>query len=86
MLHASILSFDKGDNSALIKIFSKAITPVLKSIDQESDSLNILTADDLAIDNHGGYDYCEYDSNDTLEEYNKYYQTKIQDMNSIIPD
>lgn len=81
MLEASILSFNKGDNSKFVEIFSEAVKPVTeKSISQEA-WLNILTADDLSIeysnDNYN-YNYEEYSSQG---QYNEYYQEKIKEMN-----
>lgn len=49
MLKASILSFDKADSSGFIKIFSKAITPLDRTIDNDKNILKILTSDDLYV-------------------------------------
>lgn len=50
MLHASILSFDKGDNSALVSIFEKNVIPIDEYKDYQSrltSVLLILSGDDL---------------------------------------
>lgn len=50
MLNASILSFDKGDNSSLQSIFRKAIIPFDEYHAKNVAAINILTADDLDIE------------------------------------
>lgn len=55
MLKASKLSFNMGDNSLFVKIFSEAITPYNPRIANKQDVLHILTADDLSI----GLEECE---------------------------
>ena len=50
MLYASILSFDKGDNSALVSIFEKNVIPIDEYKDYQSrltSVLLILSGDDL---------------------------------------
>ena len=50
MLEASILSFNKGDNSGLIKVFEKCITPIAEYEDyqrQLTSKLMILSEDDI---------------------------------------
>ena len=60
MLEASILSFDKGDNSKLFDIFSKAIVPMAEYSEAEHAVLNILTSDDLNIEDiANSYEYYE---------------------------
>ncbi len=88
MLDASRLSFDKGDSSGFIKIFSKALTPHIE-ISQENDRLKILTSDDLTIGStEGGYDYYGYSEHKESETYNEIYKAKINQMNAekIISD
>ena len=50
MLNASVLSFDKGDNSLLQAIFIKAVIPVNEYQIKEDTAINILTSDDLDIE------------------------------------
>ena len=50
MLHASILSFNTGDNSALLAIFEDAVIPVKEYADIQkrlSSTLLILSKDDI---------------------------------------
>ena len=79
MLAASVLSFDKGDSSAFVKIFSSAVTPHQDFVEKNSGQLDILTCDDLIIGLPSGYDYYEYDGSEKekIEKYNIYYQEKI---------
>ena len=48
MLAASILSFDRGDNSQLQHIFTEAISPSI-AVDKQDKRLRILSLDDLDI-------------------------------------
>ncbi len=82
MLNASRLSFDKGDNSAFIKIFSKAVKPLDETIDKNSNVLNILTSDDLTIGVPSDYDYYKYDELQKAAIYNNFYQAKISEMDA----
>ena len=47
MLSASRLSFDKGDSSAFIKIFSKIVQPIAQRDSSAADTIEITTAEDL---------------------------------------
>ena len=47
MLSASRLSFDKGDSSAFIKIFSKIVQPIAQRGSSAADTIEITTAEDL---------------------------------------
>lgn len=87
MLEASKLSFDKGDSSGFIKIFSKAVT-LLEEKRSESCDLAILTSDDLLIGFSDNYDYYDYEEHQNAGIYNKIYEAKIQKMDAekIISD
>ncbi len=80
MLEASKLSFDKADSSGFIKIFSKAVVPVEKIIDRDSDILGILTSDDLTIAAAPDYDCYGYVEYEKANIYNNIYQIKIAEM------
>lgn len=82
MLEASKLSFDKGDNSGLIEIFSKAVVPSDKAINRNSDTLDILASDDLIIGPVSSYDYYEYNEHESSHIYDTLYQAKISEMNA----
>ena len=77
MLNASILSFDKGDNTGFVRIFSQAVFPNDKEKNQDNNNLGILTSDDLTIDITAGYDYYEYEE---CEVYDSLYKEKILQM------
>lgn len=81
MLKASKLSFDKADSSGFIKIFSEAVVPLDRAINQDFSVLNILTSDDLTIDISSNYDYYEYNEYEKADIYNSIYQAKISEMN-----
>lgn len=81
MLEASKLSFNKGDNSGFIKIFSKAVTQHGENLSEDCD-LSILTSDDLSIGFPDIYDYYAYEENQKIGAYNKIYEAKIQKMKS----
>ena len=81
MLEASILNFEKGDSSAFIKIFSKAVTLFDNSV-QHVNGLKILTMDDLTIGIHDDYVYYEYGNHKESELYNRIYEAKISKMNA----
>lgn len=49
MLNASVLSFNKGDNSLFVKIFSEAVKSHDSEAKQNFGELSILTSDDLTI-------------------------------------
>ncbi|MCR4956472.1 MAG: Fic family protein [Lachnospiraceae bacterium] len=60
MLEASILSFHRGDNSGLKKIFHQAVVPVGEYEFKGREMLTILTADDMEIvPSEDSYDYYE---------------------------
>lgn len=87
MLEASKLSFDKGDNSGFIKIFSKAVKQHGEFLNTNHD-LAILTSDDLSLSFTDNYDYYDYEEYQITETYNKIYKAKIQKMDAekIISD
>lgn len=60
MLRASKLSFDKGDSSGFIEIFSKAITPIVESNLLKRQVISILTSDDLTIEKSSSYKIYDY--------------------------
>lgn len=80
MLNASILSFNKGDNSGFRAIFSKAIVPLSKYT--VSDRLNILTSDDLDIANTSDYYYYYNSDSKTQKAFKGLYKAKIDKMNA----
>ncbi len=82
MLHASILSFDKGDSSEFIKIFSEGIIPIGEAKRSENTAIEILTADDMIIGTTGDNDYYGYVEIKDYESYNAYYKEKIEEMNN----
>lgn len=82
MLKASKLSFDKGDSSGFVKIFSKAVVPVNIAINRDSEILNILTSDDLIIDPSADYNYYDYNEHEKANVYDIIYQAKISEMNA----
>lgn len=47
MLSASRLSFDKGDSSDFIKIFSKIVQPIAQCDSSAVDTIEITTAEDI---------------------------------------
>ena len=83
MLDASKLSFDRGDNSGLVNIFERAVTPIGTQERNEESILSILTSDDLSVTiEESGYDY--YDSSNSAQYalYNALFETKIKKMRS----
>lgn len=87
MLHASIISFNEGDNSELEKIFSEAVTPLKYSKNiTEHGNLKILSSDDLSliddISDVNHYDYCESYEVNNLDKYNQIYKERIHKMDS----
>lgn len=82
MLAASILSFDKGDSSGFVKIFSRSLTLLKDGIIKGDDHMKILTADDLNTDIPDGYDYYGYGKHKEFETYNRIYEAKINQMNT----
>ena len=88
MLNASILSFEKGDNSEFEDIFSQDLSPYNKNIERDNNKLGILTSDDLTIDITSGYDYYEYQEYENSEMYDNLYKAKIlkMDAEKIISD
>ncbi len=81
MLEASRLSFNKGDSSEFITIFSKAVTPYEEK-DIDINKLNILTSDDLTIGISAHYDYYGYNEHEESEVYNEIYKAKINKMDA----
>ena len=60
MLEASIIAFNKADNSKLIEIFKKAVIPKDEYDNSNTSFLNILTSDDLDIEDvAASYEYYE---------------------------
>lgn len=82
MLSASVISFNKGDNSEFELIFSQAITPYDINIERDYTKLGILTSDDLTIDITSGYDYYEYQEHEMSELYDSLYEAKILKMDA----
>ena len=80
MVEASILSFNKGDNSQLSKIFTKSLIAI-GSETQNIDRINILTIDDLIISPEKNYSYYDYSELDSTKMYNEIYINKINKMN-----
>ena len=79
MLEASKLSFEKGDSTGLVRIFSKAVTNLLDVSHKDCDGLKILTSDDLVIDISSDY-CCSYNEPEDLDTYCKIYLAKINGM------
>lgn len=79
MLDASKLSFDKGDSSGFVKIFSKAVIKHGNNTYMGQD-LAILTSDDLSMGFTDSYEYYEYEQHFDAGLYNKLYEAKIQKM------
>ena len=84
MLEASILSFNEGNNSKFIKIFSDVINPLdrFEALKNEPDYLKILTADDLNLIDPSDYDYYETIDSDKYKEFSNRYSEKITSMKS----
>lgn len=82
MLEASKLSFNIGDSSAFVKIFSKAISPHCEDVWNEPDVLSILTSDDLIIGTVSDYDYYGYNEHENAEAYDNIYKEKISKMDA----
>jgi len=81
MLNASIISFDKGDNSYFEKIFSRAIYSYKdRPADENPNRLRILSADDLVIGTYSEYGY--NDSSDYAYYKNKY-ESMIREMKNM---
>lgn len=60
MLEASIIAFNKGDNSKLLEIFKKAVIPENEYEKNDNSFLSILTSDDLDIEDvANSYEYYE---------------------------
>lgn len=79
MLAASKLSFDKGDSTELVRIFSKALAPY-GCQETEADKIKVLTIDDLTIGQLPSYDYYEYGEYEHADAYEEIYKTKIKKM------
>lgn len=82
MLAASKLSFDKGDSSGFIKIFSAALTPLNEMAIKGDNHMKILSGDDLIIDAPDGYDYYGYGEYKESETYDKIYEARIEKMDA----
>ena len=80
MIEASKLSFNQGDCSLFIEIFSKALTEYKTDTDYNADRISILTADDLDIGPVEGYEYYEYYDSSENDSYNEIYKVKIEKM------
>ena len=85
MLEASKLSFDKGDNTGLMKIFSNALTPYNEH-NYSLEKLKILTIDDLTISAQSGYEYYGYGEYEYSEVYEEIYREKIYKMDAAKRD
>ena len=85
MLEASKLSFDKGDNTGLMKIFSNALTPYNEH-NYSLEKLKILTIDDLTISAQSGYEYYGYGEYEYSEVYEEIYRAKIYKMDAAKRD
>jgi cell filamentation protein len=80
MLEASILSFNKADNSLFCDIFRAAVIPISEYI-RKPDVLYTLSSDDLKInnfDNH--YDYYDSNNQDVIREYDELYAEKALEL------
>lgn len=86
MLEASILSFNKGDNSGLIRIFKEAITPYASNINRSQTTLDILTSDDLTLGQSLEYELYGYEQYQCIDTYTKYYKEKIDQMDKVSRD
>ena len=84
MLEASILSFNKGDNSKLEEIFRKAISSYDNIETFSCEAIRILTSDDLTITPSKDYDYCGDDDKKQMEKYHKFYKEKVQQLKKEI--
>ena len=82
MLEASIVSFNKGDNSKLIKIFNQGINKLVNKRLWQNITPNILTSDDLSIGKSDGYDYYEYNEHEQSKVYDMIYRAKIKKMDA----
>ena len=82
MLSASKLSFDKGDSSGFIKIFSQALTPLKDVAIKGDDHMKILSGDDLIIDTPDGYDYYGYGEYEEAPAYDEMYKARISKMDA----
>lgn len=82
MLEASKLSFNQGDSSLFIEIFSKALRDYKDDVDYSGDRLSILTSDDLDLGAVEGYEYYDYYDSHEYEGYNELYKAKIESMSS----
>lgn len=80
MLQASKLSFDKGDNSGLVRIFTIALSTEDGKQETDTGKLNILTSDDLVIGTPHDYEYYDFQDDRKLGKYSMEYQAKISKM------
>ena len=81
MLEASKLSFNKADNTAFVKIFSKALSPAIYTV-CGNDKLKILTADDLVVGSSDTDEYYGYEKHKESNLYNEIYKAKIKKMDA----
>lgn len=79
MLKASQIAFDKGDNTFLHTIFSKAVLPKSEYIERNS-NLKILTSNDLVVGIEKNSDYVYYESSEitNIDDYNNIYFVRTQ--------
>lgn len=82
MLEASKLSFDKGDSSLLVDIFSKAVKPYSSQTEYDNNMLRILTSDDLVIVPDSDYEYYILGEHKDYKTYDSLYRAKINKMDA----
>lgn len=82
MLEASKLSFNKGDNSLLAKIFKKAVIPINEYKKDKSKEiyLAILASDDLTINPFINYESYNKLNKNVQKQYDEIYKEKINKM------
>ncbi|MBE5891125.1 MAG: hypothetical protein E7282_09190 [Lachnospiraceae bacterium] len=83
MLEASRLSFDLGDSSKLIEIFSEGIFE-FDEMNANENVISILTADDMHIKIPDFYDHYDYKDMENANTYTVLYKEKIHKMNDEI--
>lgn len=81
MLDASVMSFNKEDNSGFVKIFSSAVIPLEEYHEKEKGTLSILSSDDLNTV-EDTYDYYGYHEHRDSHLYDVLYKAKIEKMNA----
>lgn len=82
MLNASIISFNKGDSSSFVDVFTKAVSPHTNGTLSNSQHLRILTCDDLTIGMESNYDYYESNKHKDSALYDSIYKAKISKMDA----